>query len=151
MGSKKDEKQGLSTGRGHREVDPFLLSLVDMANVGAISINITLNVDGGVISGRLIGIREYFCLFAKEIRESSALGPGPADANLEEFARALEMGADVDEGPENDSAEPTSPTIHLKGARIITGGVSESIQGHVLWRGRLSEVAGFCLGALVQG
>ena len=121
--------------------DWFLQSLVCMANDSGIKFGITLNVSGFLVSGTLIGIKEYFKLFG----ESFASGMEPGDAANSVKATYAEYGNLYD--PE---LKPKSPSfIHLVDTKFhTTNGVPVPSNQGTLWRGRLSEVGGFILGSL---
>jgi hypothetical protein len=127
--------------------DPMLHTLVAVANSGS-GFTITLSVAGGFISGRLIGQNEY-------LDEAQAMWADWVSRNAS------------DDGDNDD--EPTEPIfdgfrivpdelpepniyrfIHMKDAHWFVGdGMTPGPPGPgVLWRGRLSQVAGWSWGQL---
>lgn len=121
--------------------DWFLQSLISMVNAGGISFGVTLNVGGFLVSGTLIGGKEYFEGFGEEF-ESGLKGLDSAGNIKAAFAKNGEIYTS-----EEDSPPPSY--VHIKGARFFnTNG--DPIPGNkgVWWRGRVSEVDGFFLGLL---
>lgn len=122
--------------------DNYLQVLVKLVNdvEGGISLPMTLLVGGTLVSGSLIGIREYFDLFA------------------EQFATVFtdpEAAADVKKAIVPDMSAPSSPGdplpqyIHLKDASYYASQGGPIVAGPgVLWRGRITEVGGFHFGRL---
>lgn len=137
------EKEVIETSIINNQTDKdwFLQNLVELTN-GSLSIGITLNVSGTLISGNLIGGKEYFNLFGENF----------ASGFDDKFAKDIkdkysQFGAiyDVDDSKE----QPKPSYIHLKDAKFygvgIGGNPIPTNQG-ILWRGRISEVSGFSLG-----
>jgi hypothetical protein len=129
-------------------MDWFLAELVRRANEGGLRVGVTLYVGGTIVSGELIGGRDYF----EGIAEHAAAAT--PDAATAERARAFcrspaamyrAAWGDTDElGPEEDPLA----YIHLAHARFFTGTGQPLPDGHgLLWRGRLAAVDGFVLGA----
>ena len=137
----QDEKVVKATiGKNSAEKDWFLQNLVSLTN-NKISFGVTLTVSGTLISGTLIGGKEYFKLFG----ESFASGMKDEKSAENVKATYAEYGKTYDK----DSKDIPAPSfIHLKGAKFyaVGGEPIPSDQG-VLWRGRISEVSGFSLGA----
>jgi hypothetical protein len=124
--------------------DWFLQFLVNTANKSQFELEITLNVGGFLVSGRLAGVRQYFADFGSDFATSFDAGKGSEEIK----ATFRKIG---DECSCVSQAEPTeSPSyIHLKDARFFDA-QGNSIQGNrgVWWRGRISEVQGFVPGTL---
>lgn len=121
--------------------DWFLQSLIDMVNAGSMSFGITLNVGGFLVSGTLIGGKEYFEGFGEDfatmIKETDS-----AKKVKDAFAKNGEI---------YDSKEDLPPAsyIHIKEARFFnTNGTPIPSSQGVWWRGRVSNVDGFSLGSL---
>lgn len=104
---------------------------------------------GRVISGTLVGGRDYFDATAREagdaVRTSGLEG---ADTFEEYFRSRKDM---TYPEPENDEPWETSPPtfIHLADARFTIPG-APSIPDNVgrYWRGRLNRADGFSLGSM---
>lgn len=133
--------------------DWFLSSLVNLVNDTNISMSITLNVGGTIVSGTLIGGSDYFEGFANEM--ASAFPDKDAAESIRgsyaQFAqiypkRPIE---ETEEDPEENRVAARPSYIHLKNARFYANG-QPSIPGNkgVWWRGRLTAVDGFSLGGL---
>lgn len=119
--------------------DPFLVKLVNLVHNNDLTFGITLNTEGGVVSGTLISTKEYFDRFARSF--SNAWPGGPNEVIRSSFAAWGDK-----RGSALDSVEGVDdPFIHLKNARLLMDGVSSGSAG-VLWRGKLEEVVGFTLG-----
>jgi hypothetical protein len=117
-----------------------LVSLVEDPSMTKhkMSFAVTLLTNGALVSGQLIGAREYFELFDKEWVAALHLPEG----------KSL-FGTFIDEiYPENERPDALERRyIHLKGARMFFGTqqVPSGDEG-VLWRGRLAAIAGFTVG-----
>jgi len=137
----------LPHAEGH--VDWFLAELVRRANEGGLSLGLTLCVGGGLVSGALIGGREYFEGFAGDV--ASSVADATVAHKVREFFRSPAALYQPDEGlpggaKASSLADPLS-YIHLKAARFFTSSgapIPGSCGGY--WRGKLSAVDGFVLG-----
>lgn len=124
--------------------DWALLKFVDIANRTQAGMTMTLYLGGSVVTGILIGGREYFEMLGQQI--APALGKSPEEGK--ELYRELvdQHYPSMDE--ENEEGPPPS-FVHMKGARVISPTGSMPSEG-MLWRGRLSRVDGFSIGTLRQ-
>jgi hypothetical protein len=113
--------------------------------VDGFGIGVTLVVAGAVITGTLIGFREYFREYGKQW--AKALGGGENARFAEE--RWSKVGED-DLAALEHAATPRFSYVHLKNARFVTGTMLVPTKGGMLWRGRLSEVSGFSFGGLTN-
>lgn len=138
------------------QADIFLQILVQQVNRGYFTMDITLCIGGGLISGHLISGESYYELFAQD------LAGGAHTAEQKEFVKPLQEAiADIghqtytsaDRADDPVEPEPLPQFVHLQDARMILGGmVSPSVGNRgVLWRGRLAAVDGFWLGSLAFG
>jgi len=137
--------------------DWLLQKWVDVVNTSGVSVSITLSVGGILVSGQLIGGKEYFELLRKWVEDGFAPHVRSCFATL--YDAIEELGTIYDHGfveptevfrLSERSREPDRDPpvhIHLKDARFLVGG-STPIGGSVLWRGRLGSVDGFCFGIL---
>jgi len=123
--------------------DWLLQSLLNIVNSGGLSFGITLNVGGFLVSGHLVGGKEYFEGFGAEFAS------GISDISASESIRAslAEHGKIYDTQQDDDAPPPSY--IHIKEAKFFTTSGSP-VPGNrgVWWRGRLSQVDGFSLGIL---
>ncbi|WP_196486469.1 gas vesicle accessory protein GvpU [Burkholderia cepacia] len=128
------------------ENDWFLQQLVTMVNGSSTSIGITLFVGGLLVSGVLIGGKQYFEDFAESFASGIA-NPDDAKWYKENLTQLSNVYLEPD-GTYKKSAEPPH-YIHLKDARTFhPSGNPIPGNGGTLWRGRIREVAGFTLGSL---
>lgn len=134
--------------------DWFLQEFVYFANRHGLKQGMTLMVSGLVISGTLIGGKEYFEALAEEMASVVT------DVDTREAVRrwVSRYGAiyDRDEKePDKETAEELPPPpsfIHLGDARIwLPGDFPVPTSRGILWRGRLTSVDGFIVGELVRG
>lgn len=128
------------------EADWLLRNLVKIVDSNdGLTIGITLQVSGMLVSGSLIGGKHYFMGFSQVI--SSGFGDIEVSASVRE---AFGKYAEIYEVKGDDDDEYIPPNyIHLRDARFFnTSG--NPIPGNmgVWWRGRISEVGGFILGIL---
>jgi hypothetical protein len=121
--------------------DWFLQRLVNIVE-GGVSFDITLNVSGNIVSGALIGGKQYF----KLLGESFASGLGDNEAADSLKATFIKKGEEIYDENTKDIHEPNY--LHLKDAKFFVGGGGIPSNKGVLWRGRISEISGFSLGKL---
>ncbi|SHE88736.1 hypothetical protein SAMN04487965_0869 [Microbulbifer donghaiensis] len=126
--------------------DWFLEDLVGLVNSGEASFGITLNVGGFLVSGYLIGRKQYFDSFGNEF---ASMFKSPEDAESVKSSFAA-YGDDTFNQSENGEPVPIG-FLHLKDARFYsTSGNPLPGNRGVWWRGRLSEISGFSLGVFEQ-
>lgn len=118
-----------------------LVFSINKAADGKGALGITLTTHGFLISGDLIGSRQYFKGLGDEIKE---------DGNFDELPSVLnEMGTKAHKDYEEMETSENIMFIHLKNAKFYTtSGVPVPDNRGVHWRGRLSEISGFILGTL---
>jgi hypothetical protein len=117
--------------------------LVNMANTSDIRMDITLQLNGFLVSGQLVGGAVYF----DAIGEGFAKALGDAAGLKETFAALRDRHYPKNEDEATPKPGPTF--VHMKDARFYNnGGLPIPSNGGVWWRGRLSEVSGFTLGSL---
>ena len=131
--------------------DPILGALVDIVNdaraLNADTVTLTLIVNGAVISGELMPGWRWMKLVDEQLGGSTFLGER-AETLAEEEQRAW---AANDPPAEPWTAErvmthdPKSQFVHLRNAQIVTG---NGDYPPTLWRVRLTDVSGWCYGAL---
>lgn len=135
----------IATDRGP-ERDWFLALLVDHVNEHDGAIPITLTVDGLVITGTLVGVREYLRRSAEDLAD---VFPSRSKSIIQSFTKAGEESVDAvrkhKEQVRAGKTELEAPHyVHLRDARYLTG--QRNTHSPVLWRGRLDDVSGFSLG-----
>jgi hypothetical protein len=121
--------------------DPLLSLFARLVSDTDAEIHVTLAVGGGVITGALISQMKWMRLSAATMN-ASVPGSGVIPAEL---ARVLE--ADERAASSDAADDATHEYLHLKDARYIspTGAMPERPQ--MLWRGRISQVAGWSWGS----
>ncbi|WRP06534.1 gas vesicle accessory protein GvpU [Rossellomorea aquimaris] len=126
----------LESGTGK---DSILEFFVQATNKHDFSLDITLNVNGAVITGTLVSAKEYFDSLSETFEDGSEV----AQKLSEELAKAGEA---IDD---NQSAE--AHFIHLKNTKVYCGDSKPTpSKGKIMWRGKLSEVDGFFLGKISE-
>jgi hypothetical protein len=132
--------------------DPELLRLVHFFNVlDTAELGITLHVNGGIISGMLISMTQYFRLLTKAFGNPSNVGkytdPGAGEPFVEFFRPSLESAEkSVTESRESHTPPPSPRHIHLRQAHTLVPGQQPYIES--LWRGRLTQVDGWSISLL---
>lgn len=130
---------------GPENSDWLLEILVKLVNKSKSEIGITLQVGGFLVSGLLVSRTQYFDGFASDF--SSAFSDTEA---AEDIRNSFSKFGQVQSEEEEENPNPLPPAyIHLKEAHFFMNG-SKPIPDNkgIWWRGRLSEVSGFCLGSL---
>ncbi|MFY4776283.1 gas vesicle accessory protein GvpU [Metabacillus sp. RGM 3146] len=127
----------MSQSQGTELFDPILEAYIVAANHDDFTLDITLSVNGLLVSGTLISAWEYFdklsALFEKGTSISRDLS--------ERFKKASELGRNSN----------STAFIHLKDTRIFCGDENPTPSGSVfLWRGKLDQVDGFFIGKISQ-
>ncbi|WP_261131312.1 gas vesicle accessory protein GvpU [Bacillus sp. Marseille-Q3570] len=117
--------------------DSILEYFVKAANTGDFSLDVTLNVNGSVISGTMISAKEYFEELSGKLEDGSEI----AKKLSEDLAEASEAADSHDGGEAN--------FIHLKNTRVYCGDSKPTpSKGKILWRGKLEQINGFFLGKI---
>lgn len=115
--------------------DELLRLFVKLANRGELSIGITLISAGQVVTGQLIGLKEYIQGLGYILDSASA-------STTENNPWSTVFNETIDNWP---LEEPQF--IHLKNAKFLSNTITPSNQG-VLWRGDLTAVSGWNFGIL---
>lgn len=121
--------------------DWFLRKLVSLVNTTPIEFDVTLTVEGSVISGTLISNEKYFEMFAEQFGNAWPYKEGQ-ESIKESFLNFKEMVKKKDDGE-----TPTYQYINLRAAKYIQGNMQFPKKG-ALWRGKINAVSGFALGSL---
>lgn len=130
--------------------DWLLALIVDHLNENGGEIPITLTTPGGVVSGTLIGVKEYLKRTGSDLAD---VFPSRSDAILETFDAASKESVDsVRRHKEQVRAGETEfeapHFLHLRDAHYLTGHPRSTSRPPMLWRGRLDGVSGFSLGTV---
>lgn len=139
-------EKNISTTDSAPSKDWFLQFLVNLANKNRFELDITLTVGGILISGTLVGVRQYF-------DDLSAYFASPFDSgeHSEEVRETFKKIGDqcTCVSPSEKTDNPSY--IHLKNAVFADGqGKPISDSSGSWWRGRISEVQGFTPGKLIK-
>lgn len=128
-------------------VDWTLETLVTFANMG-LGFGITFVVQGAVITGTLIGGAQYMEKMTAFIENGTSgrdsEGVGTSLAKLYAMSKANY------ERPQDDATDWSPPLdgyVHLENATMFNGPDTTNLG---LWRGRMTEVAGYSFGALAR-
>jgi hypothetical protein len=131
-------------------LDPVLRLLVHQANKDGLSFGITLAVGGFLVSGRLVGYKEFLDEQAKLLRRQGSEAIEVLAGIFDRVAEVLTTNEQQEEESEDNS--PLPYLIHLSNARFYVPGAERIPSGEgVLWRGRLEAVDGFMVGELGPG
>lgn len=122
--------------------DWFLQFLVNLANKNRFELDITLTVGGMLISGTLVGVRQYFDELSEFFADPFGSVKNP-EIIKETFKQIGDQCACV--SPSEQTETPSY--IHLKNVNFLDA-QNKLIPGKegLWWRGRISEVQGFTPG-----
>jgi hypothetical protein len=127
--------------------DWLLTVLVRMANNIGLGFGVTLCVGGVLVSGTLVSGRQWTDALIAEMRTRGHGNAAEALAgNLEGLLREQYPEPQLDR--EDEFPHTAVGYIHLTDAHYISGTNQVPSDLSVAWRGRLSEVDGWSLGAL---
>jgi hypothetical protein len=125
-------------------VDWFLQNLVSIANSSGMEVVLTLTVGGSIVSGRMISGKKYFDLFAM----ASGWPSDSSDLIRETYKKFGETYYTPQTGADDEKWSPPQ-YIHLQDAFVFSpDGAQLPSSSGILWRGKISAVAGFSLGSL---
>ncbi|MEU5945122.1 hypothetical protein ABZ793_06115 [Micromonospora sp. NPDC047465] len=129
--------------------DVVLQILAKGAQEGGLELGVTLSVSGGLVTGTLVGRDRWFQELGDFI-EQAADRPDARSLADELGELMSEVGKPAD-GEDGFVSTLQYVFIHLINARYVQGSQLMPNQGTMLWRGRISEVAGFSVGTLAAG
>ncbi|WP_372736260.1 hypothetical protein [Nocardioides sp.] len=116
--------------------DGLLMALAEVARTQeGFELGITVNVPGATVTGIMIGPRPWLRILAVS-------GEGGTNQFLSSVAGALDSMLD------SAGEDVTAQCLHLRQAQYVSGGTFTPTNAALLWRGRISEVAGFSIGSL---
>ncbi|WP_332698375.1 gas vesicle accessory protein GvpU [Halalkalibacter lacteus] len=117
--------------------DNILEFFVQAANKRDFSLDITLNVNGAIITGTMVSAKEYFDTLSETFEDGSETAQKVSE-QLVAAGEAFET---------NDDME--AHYIHLKNTKVYCGDSKPTpSRGKILWRGKLREIDGFFLGKI---
>ena len=125
------------SNQSNTEKDSILEYFVVVANQKEFTLDITLNVKGAIVTGTLISAKEYFRLLSETFEDG--------DDIAQMISEKLQIS-----GEENGNKKSGGANfIHLKEAKIYCGDSKPTpSKGSILWRGKLNEIDGFCIGKI---
>ena len=151
MCSMTNEQINQSQSSNVEQNDWLLQSLVNMANNDGIEIGITLQVSGILVSGDLVSIETYFDEIGEEFLSGFVNRLEVEELIKDSFSKFGERFTKI-QTDKTEIDQPLPQFLHLKNARFFhTSGNPVPTNRGVFWRGRISEVGGFCLGNLSIG
>ncbi|MBN8235290.1 gas vesicle protein GvpU [Halobacillus kuroshimensis] len=116
-------------------MDNVLRKFVKAANMKDFSLDITLNVNGALVTGTTVSAEKYF----RSLSGTLAEGNETAQSLSEKLEKASQM---------NYSQEEIQ-YIHLENAQVYNGDAQATpAEGSFFWRGRLDRIDGFFLGRI---
>lgn len=115
-------------------VDPLLRLFADRADRRGVEVEITLQVGGLLVCGRLTSLAAYTELLDAQLEEAARLDP-----------RFERDGDDGEEPPDGVSPAAAGGFIHLRDTVISSPGYGAVVHSSA-WRGRLASVDAFSLG-----
>jgi hypothetical protein len=126
----------MSSGSGTMK-DNILEFFVQAANKHDLSLDITLNVKGAVITGTMVSAKEYFNALSETLEDGNEIAQAVSE-QLEKAGEAAEANPDSE-----------AYFIHMKNTKVYCGDSKPTpSKGEILWRGKLTEVDGFFLGKI---
>jgi hypothetical protein len=140
-----DDSLASTTELGARG-DWFFQLLIQLVNGADFTFGVTLTVNGVLLSGQLVGGKQYFEGIAEEF-SSAFTDPQVAENIRGGISAHGKIYVNNDGSYKQESPPPTF--VHLKNARVFhNSGTPIPTNRGVWWRGRIEEVSGFMLGEL---
>jgi hypothetical protein len=137
-------------------VDEFLHEFVQRAEAGTFRGEFALWVPGGVVCGLLVGAIEWMETLA-QLRAAALASTHPQaaaelrDITLFHGAAATEVRGQIQREFPAAAMSTRHDYVHLRKVRVA-GAAQLGLEGReILWRGRLTEVAGFSMGPIHDG
>ncbi len=135
--------------------DWLLEDLVNQANHAAIGFPVTLTIGALCLTGVLIGVEQYFTEYAglheQLFRDIDAEAGAAARERYLEACRSVIAEMQAEKQEREKGSTPRRPRyLHVRDAQIVTPSGNIPREGGLLWRGRISQVSGFILGALLS-
>lgn len=121
--------------------DSVLEFFAQAANKHGFSLDITLNVNGSVITGTMISAKEYYETLSESFEDGNDIA--------KELSQQLVKAGEAADGSNNENGGINF--IHLKNTRIYCGDSKPTpSRGKILWRGKLEQIDGFFLGKISE-
>ncbi|WP_181347934.1 gas vesicle accessory protein GvpU [Thalassobacillus sp. CUG 92003] len=116
--------------------DEMLTMFVEAANKHDFALDMTLNVNGSLVTGTTISAQHYFETIASDLNNGNDI----AKAVGEKLSEAGNAAKDQNQGG--------ATFVHLKNTQIYSGDAPIPSEGNFVWRGKIEEVDGFFLGKI---
>lgn len=136
------------------DIDQLFVQYVSAANSGGQSLGVTVDLEGLLITGNLVGVERYYEAvgeaLAGALRERDS---GAADELLSGYKEAgkqlREDHVKYEEAVAEGKEDGRGPSFfHMTDARILAGGRLIPTSKGILWRGKIGAVSGFGIGTL---
>lgn len=136
---------------GYGRPDWMLQLLVKITNESQLRMGMTFFIGGSIISGDMVGGREYFDRFGPVLKGESPGTEVETSSSFDELKDAYypiseNTEEEADGGEKDDVPGPTY--VHMLNVKVFAGGMTP-FQG-AIWRGRLSQVDAWILGRADQ-
>lgn len=126
-----------------QDSDWFLADLIRIFANNGVAFPLTLVVGGSVVSGKLIGGKQYFQQVSETISQGTTNNSQVRDF-LVKMVEGNKLRYERPEGADENWSLPEPGFVHLEGARIFNGSAEPIPQGEgVLWRAKLTSVDAF--------
>jgi hypothetical protein len=132
----------------NENIDWALATLIGFAEAG-MEVGVTLNIQGQLITGKLISGRKYFDNLSKLMEKLRATSPDDSKPSFDALKYTYTEFAEI--YPTIDKAKILAVKphfIHLENAKIFLSRESFIPERGILWRGKLASVDGFIVGNL---
>jgi hypothetical protein len=120
------------------DVDWLIRKVILLANMG-IPTPITLTIPSGLVSGIIISGKEYLDAFHTQL---TGYWDQAAAAKMLEYVEEWKA---IYEVPVNGNDEKNIAYIHLRDAKVFTGGQFVPTNEGVLCRGKITAISGFTI------
>jgi len=124
--------------------DAVLLMFLNLIEEDGIEVDVTLNMNGAIVSGTLIGAGAYYdgITEASKNLEDSTMSK-IISKKFHDLKEAYQKQKEANE--ENEEGEVTPNFIHLKNATYLVSnnGQTVSKENKAWWRGRITSIDGF--------
>ncbi|WP_226527714.1 gas vesicle accessory protein GvpU [Metabacillus niabensis] len=130
--------------------DAIMLMFLDLVEQDGIEVDITLSVNGSIVSGTLIGATAYY----EGVTEASKNFEDSTMSKIiskkfhdlkEEYAKQKQQEAEK----ESKEKENSFTFIHLKNAKYVTNQHEITHTNGTWWRGKIASIDGFSFSSFV--
>lgn len=130
--------------------DAIMLMFLDLVEQDGIEVDITLSVNGSIVSGTLIGATAYY----EGVTEASKKFEDSTMSKIiskkfhdlkEEYAKQKQQEAEK----ESKEKENSFTFIHLKNAKYVTNQHEITQTNGTWWRGKIASIDGFSFNSFV--